>query len=188
MKRTGLLVFSVIVTISLLAGCGSRNVDTKKDTAQITTTTQQTQKDTTSQDNKNENDNSTTQTSSTNTESSGSNLKEAAPGTTPTLDKSLKEEKTVNRTANGGITTEFAKLHPTDTLLVYINDCGKYDINKNWPTIDPAIDNNITKISDTVIIYHVPVVDSKNNVLEKRDMRVEFKDGAWSVISDVVVK
>lgn len=189
MKKIGLLVLSVILTTGILAGCGSKATDTKNETA--TTTTQQTDASKTQEgtsDTKATSDSKTSsdsKSSSTVTPSADvhTDIKEAAPGTTPKLDKLFEEEKqNENQTE---ITEEYIASHPTATLEDYMdNHVSDFDFDKyviRYPHV---------KISDTKVLYHVEFHNNKvsdQSLLFTKDVTVEYVNGKWKVTSVVDV-
>ena len=92
----------------------------------------------------------------------------------------LEEEKTADEKTRS--MPKFESTHPTNTINLYIND--KYDVVKNAFFTD-----KFTKVSNTVIVYHVLFMELKDHSKqENRDIKLEFKNGIWNITSDVIVK
>lgn len=190
MKKIGLLVLSVILTTGILAGCGSKATDTKNETA--TTTTQQTDASKTQEgtsDTKATSDSKTSsdsKSSSTVTPSADvhTDINEAAPGTTPKLDKLLEEDKA--NFNSDTISDEFIASHPWSTLDEYMdNHSDVFNFDQHM-----IQNNKYTKVSETKIVFHVQFFNNKTNdqsLQYVKDATVEYVNGKWKVTSVVDV-
>jgi len=155
MKKIGLLILSIVLASGVLTGCGSKATDTKKETA--TTTTQQTDASKTQEgtnDTKATSDSKTSsdsKSSSTVTPSADVNtdIKEADPGTTPQLDKLLKED--LEQFSEDTISEEFIASHPWATLDEYMdNHSDIFNFDQHM-----IQNNKYTKVSETKMVFHV---------------------------------
>ena len=170
MRKTRLIVLSVILSAAILVGCGGKKVvESTKDNTKTQTITQEGQKDTTS----------LSSTTSTN------DYEKVSKQPTPVLDKLIKEEDDMTlkqqqypEDMSYAFTEEFSKIHPTNSLFSYLND---------KQMVGGVV--GYIKFSDTAILYHVYIADTvSNKIKEKRDIKLELKNGVWSVTSDEVIK
>ena len=195
MKRKVVLILSVVLTTGILAGCGSKATDIKNETA--TTTTQQTDASKTQEGT---NDTKATSDSKTSSDSKSSStvtpsadvhadIKEAAPGTTPKLDKLFEEELQFDEKFQNDneteITEEYVASHPTATLEDYMdNHVSDFDFDKYM------IQYKHVKVSETKVLYHVTFQNNKvsdQSLLFTKDVTVEYVNGKWKVTSVVDV-
>lgn len=190
MKKIGILVLSVILTTGILAGCGSKTSDTKKETTE--TTTQQTDVTKTQEGTSGTQETSDSKTSSDSKSSSTvtpsadvhTDIKEAAPGTTPKLDKLLKED--LEQFSKDTISDVFIDSHPWATLDEYMdNHSDIFNFDKYM-----IQNNKYTKVSETKMVFHVQFFNNKANdqsLLFVKDATVEYVNGKWAVTSVVDV-
>lgn len=190
MKKIGLLVLSVILTTGILAGCGSKTADTKKETTTITqqTDSSKTQDDTgsTKSDSKTSSDSkSSSPVTVTPSADVHTDIKEAAPGTTPKLDKLLKED--LEQFSKDTISDAFIASHPWATLNEYMdNHSDVFNFNQHM-----IQNNKYTKVSETKIVFHVQFFNNKANdqsLQYVKDATIEYVNGKWQVTSVVDVK
>lgn len=186
MKKVELLVLSIVLVAGVLVGCGNKTTDTKKETTE--TTIKQTDATKSQDSTSNEkSDSKNSESSSTVTPSADvhTDIKEAAPGTTPKLDQLLKEEK--QNENQDEITDEFVASHPTATLDEYMdNHSDVFNFDQHM-----IQNNKYTKVSETKIVFHVQFFNNKANdqsLQYVKDATVEYVNGKWKVTNVIDAK